>query len=150
GAGRRGAVKARGTCHLASPSALMSVAGPSHRSLRRSFRSEADIDAGSSRPLRGILAGTGWRILRQPEARRMQRPRRRGGRSASARPVTPPWAAADGETFSEASGAMHSELCQRMDSYLRSACLIEFQESGACFDPLMFSLLDEHISEQID
>lgn len=61
-----------------------------------------------------------------------------------------PWAAADGEMSSEASGAMHSELCQRMDSYLRSACLIEFQESGACFDPLMFSLLDEHISEQID
>jgi hypothetical protein len=33
------------------------------------FRSEADIDAGI-RPLRGILAGTGWRILRQPESSR--------------------------------------------------------------------------------
>src|SRR6516162_232920 len=34
------------------------------------FRSEADIDAGSSRPLRGILAGTGCRILRQPGSSR--------------------------------------------------------------------------------
>jgi hypothetical protein len=34
------------------------------------FRSEADIDAGSSRQLRGILAGTGWCILRQPGSSR--------------------------------------------------------------------------------
>src|SRR5215510_2774956 len=33
------------------------------------FRSEADFDAGI-RPLRGILAGTGWRILRQPGSSR--------------------------------------------------------------------------------